>query len=104
MPGTMFPIAVMPIMASVGVVPGIMGVRFVVIPPVVRVEAQTDAGEMHSGIGMPTVAKAIAGNIGGSAAGGAGQAGDRDRGGQESLFDGFTVNDFTPSFNGREAS
>jgi hypothetical protein len=53
---------------------------------------------------MPAITKAIADNVGGRAAGGADQAGDGDRGGQQSLFDDFTVHDFTPSFNGREAS
>ena len=52
MPGTMFPIAVMPVMTGVGLVPGIVGVRFVVIPPViVLMERQTNAREMQPGVG-----------------------------------------------------
>jgi hypothetical protein len=93
----MFPIAVMPVMPGIGVMPSITGVRFVVIPPVFRVEGQTNARKMHPGVGMPAITKAVADNVGGSTVGGADEAANRNGGGQQGLFDNFAVHDFSPS-------
>lgn len=59
-PGPIPPIATLPVMFSVGVVPMILRVAFMCVPPTVIMEREYHAGILHFGTGMPTVAAAVA--------------------------------------------
>ena len=65
MPSAMVAIAVMPVMAVVLIAPRVTMARFVMVPPTVRMERQSDMREMHSRIGVPAVAGAVADDKGG---------------------------------------
>src|SRR6185312_336078 len=56
-PGAVVPIATMPVMAIVDLVPGVVPIVLVMVPPVVGVEGQTHVREVHAGIGMPAIAE-----------------------------------------------
>ena len=60
MPSSVIPIAVMPVMAAVHVVPGKMAVGLVVVPPAIRVEGQPHTREMDPAIGVPAVSETVA--------------------------------------------
>ena len=63
-PGTVVPIAVMPVMATINFMPSVVVIAFVVVPPTTEVERQVHAREMNAAVGMPAVASAVADDIG----------------------------------------
>jgi len=67
-PGAVIPVAMMPVMAAVHVMPCEMLVSLVMIPPGIRMEGQPYTWEANSAIGVPAVAKAVAGHECGCAA------------------------------------
>src|SRR5690349_18645632 len=60
MPFAARPIAMMPVMVIVGVMPVIAGIVAVAAPPSVIVEGKPDAREMHPAGGVPAIAFPIA--------------------------------------------
>ena len=65
MPLAVIPIPVMPIMVRFGFMPMILSVTPVLVTPIVIVEREFHAGEVHSVISMPAIAIAVAGGVGG---------------------------------------
>lgn len=64
-PFAVIPIAMMPIVIIVGIVPGIMPVVAMPVPPIVVMEGQGHAGKLNARVGMPAIAFMVAGDIGG---------------------------------------
>ena len=88
-PGTVVPVAMMPIVAAIGFMPGVARICAMPLPPLFIVETQPHMRKMHTGIGVPAIAESIAHDIRGCTDGRAGQAAESEGGGQEKLFDGF---------------
>ena len=62
-PSSAIPVAMVPIMAAIDLVPGKVFVVAMAIPPFVGVEAQSDMRKMHLGISVPAIAKSVASDI-----------------------------------------
>jgi hypothetical protein len=60
MPLTFGPIAVVPIMVVIGIVPAIMTIALVTVPPFVVVEGEGHTREVNSAVRVPAITIAIA--------------------------------------------
>ena len=63
----MVPIAMMPVMAAINVVPGKVAVGFMVVPPAVGMKGQPPTGEVDPDIGVPAIPETVASDKGRSA-------------------------------------